>query len=85
MSEYVCNLPTVSYFDFKADYYQRFPNSTYRLGQHYINSFIKVEDNSFDYMKLWEEKCITKVDEMVYKLIDKLQWDLMALQPVRKS
>lgn len=85
MSDYICTLPTESYFDFKTEYYKRFPNSTYRFGQSFINRFIKREDNSFDFNALWEEKDVAKAEAMIYDFITQVSWDIMSLQPVRNS
>lgn len=79
------NIPTQSYFDFKIEYYKRFPNSTYRFGQCFINRFIKVQDKSFDFYKLWEEKDVAKAESMIYDFILQVDWDLMSLKPVRNS
>lgn len=83
MSNYVCGLPTESYFDFKIEYYKRFPKSNYRLGQALINRYIKKEDNSVDYQRLWASEDTKEVEELFFQLIRNNNWCMVSLQPVR--
>tara|TARA_R110000787_G_scaffold44901_1_gene109789 strand:- start:11593 stop:11853 length:261 start_codon:yes stop_codon:yes gene_type:complete len=85
MSSYVCHLPPISYFDFKIAYYKEFPNSSYRLGQAFINCFIKKEDQRAEFLFLWEEKNVNVAENLIFRLIRDWNWDMMALVPVRKS
>ena len=67
----------MSYFDFIKQYTdisKHVPN--YRLGQHFINTFIKKEDNTTDYNKLWNETDLFKANKSILGIIDKLQWDI---------
>lgn len=74
----------ISYPMFKAEFFKKYPKSTYRLGQSFINTFIKKEDNSFNYNLLWNAKNVVVVDRMVYTLISQLDWDMNSLQQLKQ-
>lgn len=70
---------TITYQQWKARYYAC-PNRMHqRLGQAFIYDFIKVEDNGFDYMELWECKDVNDVEWMIAQLCSSLQWDWNSL------
>tara|TARA_R110002153_G_scaffold181493_1_gene334783 strand:- start:2760 stop:3032 length:273 start_codon:yes stop_codon:yes gene_type:complete len=79
MSDNITPQDTISYFDWKVKYYKDFPNSSYRFGQCFINCFIKREDNTVDYNTLWETYNVVKAEEIIFDIIRKCNWDMMAL------
>jgi hypothetical protein len=79
------NHGTMSYLKFKKFHYAIVGKTGYRLGQHFINMFIKREDNAIDYISLWESKLEPEVDDRVNILITNNQWDtdsLVLLRPL---
>lgn len=70
-------MKTMSYFDFTQHYYKNYPNSTYSIGQHFLNVFF--EDSS-PYWEIWNEKDNRVAEDMIYKLILKLDLDMMNLE-----
>ena len=76
-------LQTISYQEFKAFHFQTAGDSGYRLGQHFINSFIEVEDNQADFSWLWNANAIPRIDNYIAGFIISNQWDYNALQLVR--
>lgn len=81
--ELLTNIPTESYFEFKIKYYKHFPKSTYRFGQAWICRYIKKEDNSEDYDKLWNSNNIEEIENIIFSLIRKNNWCIMSLKPIR--
>ena len=65
----------MTYVDFLQDYFdKRKKCEDYRLGQHFINLFIK--DSSTPRMcTLWEEKDVLKAEKQIHEIINILQWD----------
>lgn len=65
----------MTYVDFLQDYFdKRKQCEDYRLGQHFINLFIK--DSSTPRMcTLWEEKDVLKAEKQIHEIIKILQWD----------
>lgn len=59
-------------------------NHDYRIGQHFINLFIK--DSSSDEMcRLWNEKDQDKAGEMIVEIIQRYQWDFRKLPVLRED
>jgi hypothetical protein len=77
-------LKTVSYFKLRVYYYNYHSNSCFRLGQLFINFFIKREDNTTNYNELWNEADDTKAETQILKLIHRLQWDMNNLIPIKE-
>lgn len=75
-------MKTQSYVDFTHEYYSRFPNSSYSLGQFFLCRFFK--DSSL-HCELWNEKDNRVAEDMIYKLILQYNWDLMNLQIVNEG
>lgn len=75
-------MKTQSYFDFTHEYYSRFPKSTYRIGQHFLNKFFK---DTSPHWELWNEKDNSVAEDVIYKLILEVNWDIMSLQIVNEG
>lgn len=75
-------MKTISYFDFTQSYYKNYPNSTYRLGQAFLNVFF---NDSSPYWELWNEKDNLVAEDMIYKLILKENMDMMNLKVLNEG
>ena len=73
-------MKTISYFDFKYKHFKQHPHSSYRLGQHFINTFL---ESSEGMEHLWNEEDNTTAECMIFKLIDEYNWDMMSLKVLR--
>lgn len=73
-------MKTMSLADFKHQYYTKFPNSSYRLGQHFLNVFI---EDSTPYYELWNERDPCVQNSMIWKICLDLCWDVGKLQVLR--
>jgi hypothetical protein len=75
---------TMTYQEFKKEFLHiQSTSPTYRLGQNFISNFIKREDNTTDFSRLWNEECNDRAEKMIFRLIDQLQWDYTLLVRVR--
>lgn len=75
---------TISYGEFKKDFFRLQGSApTYRIGQHFINCFIKQEDNTTKYTVLWNKRDINTAEQLIFELINQLQWDINNLIKVR--
>lgn len=75
---------TVTYYEFMNSYSkcnEEVPSV--RLGQYFINHFIKKEDNTTDYSKLWNEEDDQLAHILITALVEQLQWDFDKLVLVR--
>ena len=75
-------MKTMSYFDFTQHYYKNYPNSTYGIGQAFLNVFFK---DSSPHHELWNEKDNRVAEDMIYKLILQYNWDLMSLKVLNEE
>lgn len=73
-------MKTMSLFDFKHHYYKKYPNSTYRFGQHFLNVFVQ---DSTPHQVLWNEKDNHVAESLIYSLIMEYNWDMMSLKVLR--
>ena len=63
----------ISYIKFRTEFFDKYEGTSYRLGQAFFNTFIKVEDTSTD--ALFHETCQFSAGIMICKIITDLQWD----------
>lgn len=64
----------ISYSAFKKEFLKIQDTApSYRLGQYFISNFIVKEDNTADYIFLWEEVDNFVAEQFIFKLIDQLQ------------
>lgn len=68
----------MTYQEFEQEYFNLISDpkvgNTYRLGQHFINKFIK-DTSSYEMQKLWNEKVIDTARERIYYIIESYKWD----------
>lgn len=70
---------------FNVDYLKIFNEvPTYRLGQHFIDQFIK-DSTSKEMCLLWEEKDTTKAYEKIYEIINRYDWDFFDLPVITRE
>ena len=55
-----------SYFDFKYEYYKRFPASTFRFGQAFLCKFV---NDTRELGKIWNEPDSKVAEDLVWKYI----------------
>jgi hypothetical protein len=64
--------------------YKRVKPDGIRVGQHFINLFIKGEtDPSLD--ELWNNTDVTDSIDLCLKVIERYQWDLQSLRVINKE
>ncbi len=76
-------MEAISYYKFKELHFATVDDSGYRLGQHFINVFIKRCDNSADYDWLFNSDDDSRVNDYLEGFIYGNQWDINELQIVR--
>ena len=58
--------------------------ASYRIGQHFINKFIK-DSSSYEMQKLWNEFGWEKAMVQIHKIVQDNQWDYNDLPLLRSS
>ncbi len=76
-------MDTVSYQEFKNNWYFTREQSGLRLGQAFINTFIKGEDNAIDYSTLWNTYQVSVAESLIDDIIDMNYWDSRSLHMVQ--
>jgi hypothetical protein len=72
-----------------SEFYQSFAviskyNHHYRLGQHFINMFVKDSNSDEVFEGLWESDSFD-AHAIINKVIEKYQWDLLKLPVVDRG
>lgn len=70
---------TVSYIDWKVDFYKRFSKKGVRMGQHFCNCFIKNSSNIHLYHQLYNSTCEQQVEHILYIIMSNYHWNLEEL------
>lgn len=78
-------MKTVRYNEWKTRYYKYYNVGGYRLGQHFINCFIKDEHSTVLTKGLWEMTNKVEVESSITAIVDEYQWDWDALQITLKQ
>lgn len=77
----------MTYQEFEQEYFNLISDpkvgDTYRLGQHFINLFIK-DSSSYGMQKLWNEKVIDTARERIHYVIESHDWDWNDLPVLEK-
>lgn len=71
-------MKTINLYQWMRDFHMYRPG-TYRLGQHFINCFIKVEVSEPLCKGLWEETNSEVINHTINLIISKYHWDATAL------
>ncbi len=70
---------TVSYIDWKVDFYKRFYKTGLRMGQHFCNTFIKNGSSIHLYHQLYNAKCEKQVEHMLSIIMTNYHWNMEEL------
>ena len=72
-------METINLYQWSKNFYLYYNEHGYRLGQHFINCFIKVEVSEPLCKGLWEETNSEAIKHTINLIIEKYHWDATAL------